>query len=306
MMIGFAPALVAGLERHPHHLDIADAFERVVGAAAGQFDQMGNEIAFDLRWIDEMGHAEAVAPFLLGFVQIDADDHAGADQSQALDDIEADAAEAEDDAIAARFHLGGVDDRADAGGDAAADIADLVEGRVLADFGQRDFGSDGEVREGGAAHIMMDHPAPVGEAAGAIGHEALALGDPDFLAEIGLGVQAIFAFAAFGRVERDDVIADLQRFHAAARLRRTMPAPSWPMMAGNRPSGIGAGNREFIGMADAGRLDLHQHLALLRTFEIDFDDLQRLGLLEGNGGAGFHFGSRPPAKEAGTIMRGSN
>jgi hypothetical protein len=35
--------------------------------------------------------------------------------------------------------LGGVDDRADAGGDPAANIADLVEGRVLADFRHRDF-----------------------------------------------------------------------------------------------------------------------------------------------------------------------
>ena len=48
MMIDCAPALVAGLERHAHDFHIADAFERVVGAAPGQFDQMGDEIALDV------------------------------------------------------------------------------------------------------------------------------------------------------------------------------------------------------------------------------------------------------------------
>ena len=106
-----------------------------------------------------------------------------------------------------RLHFGGVDDGADAGGDAAADIADLVEGRVVAHFGQRDFGQDGVIREGGAAHVVMHHLALVGEARGAVGHQALALGGADFLAEIGLGIEAIFAFAAFRRVERNDVVA---------------------------------------------------------------------------------------------------
>jgi hypothetical protein len=43
-----------------------------------------------------MGHAETPAPFLRRCVQIDADDHPGANQAQALDNIEADAAQAED------------------------------------------------------------------------------------------------------------------------------------------------------------------------------------------------------------------
>ena len=51
---------------------------------------------------------------------------------QALDDVEADAAEPEHDGGGADLDLGGVDDRADAGGHAAADVADLVERRVLA------------------------------------------------------------------------------------------------------------------------------------------------------------------------------
>ena len=54
----------------------------------------------------------------------------GADQLRALDDVEADAAEAEDDDVGAGLDSGGPDHRADAGGDPAADVADLVERRV--------------------------------------------------------------------------------------------------------------------------------------------------------------------------------
>ena len=40
--------------------------------------------------------------------------------------------------------------------------------------------------------------------------------------------------------------------------------------------GIGAGERELVGVADAGGLDLDQHLAGLRAFEVDGLDGQRL------------------------------
>ena len=53
-----APALVAALERLAHHLDVADALEAVVGAALGQVDQIGHEVALDLLRVDEVGHAE--------------------------------------------------------------------------------------------------------------------------------------------------------------------------------------------------------------------------------------------------------
>jgi hypothetical protein len=58
----------------------------------------------------------------------------GCGQPQPLDDVEADAAESEHDAFRARLDLGGVEHRPDAGGDAAADVADLVERRVVADL----------------------------------------------------------------------------------------------------------------------------------------------------------------------------
>src|SRR5438876_712281 len=80
----------------------------------------------------------------------------------------------ENDDARTGLHLGGVDDRADAGGDAAADVADLVEGRIFADFRDRDLGQDGEIGEGGATHVVMHGLATQREATGAIGHHAFA------------------------------------------------------------------------------------------------------------------------------------
>ena len=98
----YAPAAMAGFQRLAHHGGVAGAVEGVVGAAVGQRDQMRDDIAVDLFRIDEMGHAEAAAPFFLGIVDVDADDLVGAHHLRALDDVEADAAEAEHDDIGAR------------------------------------------------------------------------------------------------------------------------------------------------------------------------------------------------------------
>src|SRR5690606_13930878 len=79
-----APAAMAGFERLAHDRDIAGAVERVVsaadlvGAALGHVDEVRDDIPLNLARIDEMGHAEALAPFLLGVVEIDPDDHVGA------------------------------------------------------------------------------------------------------------------------------------------------------------------------------------------------------------------------------------
>ena len=46
------------------------------------------------------------------------------------------------------------------------------------------------------------------------------------------------------------------------------------------PFRVGARQRVFVGVADAGRLDLDQHLSFLGTLELDlFDDERRLRLV---------------------------
>src|SRR6266851_1167492 len=71
----------------------------------------------------------------------------------------------------------------------------------------------------------------------------------------------------------------------------TMPAPSWPRIAGN-----GAGERELVGVADARRLHLDQHLAGFRPVEIDLGHRERLALVQGDGSAAFHGSSSPRRK----------
>ena len=234
-----------------------------------------------------MRHAEALAPFLLVVVEIDADDHVGTGEPQPLNHVEADAAETEDDRCRADLNLGGVDHRADPGGDAAADIADLVERRVRVDLGQRDLRQNRVVREGRAAHVMEDLVLADREARRAVRHHALTLRGPDRGAEICLARQAGRTLAAFRRVKRNDVVALLQRRDARTNVH--YDAGAFVAENGREDAfGIGTGKREFIRMADAGCLDLDQDLAFARTFEINFHDLQRFSSGNGNSGAGFH------------------
>src|SRR5690606_31414614 len=93
----FAPALVAALERLAHDLDVADAFEAVIGTAAGELDEVRDEIARHLLRIDEVGHPELFGELAPRRVDVDADDLGRADHARALDHVEPDAAEAEHD-----------------------------------------------------------------------------------------------------------------------------------------------------------------------------------------------------------------
>ena len=234
-----------------------------------------------------MRHAEALAPCLAVIVDVDADDHVGAGEPQALQHVEPDAAEAEHDRLGALLDLRGVDDGADAGGDAAADVADLVERRVLADFRDRDLRQHGVVRERRRAHVVMNGLAAEREARGAVGHQALALRGADRGAEIGLARQAGRALPAFRRVQRNDVVALLDAGDALADVDHDARA----FMAEDRRKQafrIGAGQCEFIGVADAGGLDLDQHFAFARPLELDGGYFQRLSGSNGDGGANIH------------------
>ena len=115
----------------------------------------------------------------------------------------------------------------------------------------------------------------------------LALRRTDRHAQIGLAAQAVLALPAFRRVERDDVIALLQRRHAGSNLRHDASA----LMAEDRrkqPLRIGAGERIFIRVADAGRLDLDQHLAGTWPLDIHGLQAQRLARLAGYRGSYLH------------------
>ncbi len=136
---------------------------------------------------------------------------------------------------------------------------------------------------------MVDLVLADREARRAVRHQALALRRADGGAQIGLARQARITFAAFGRIERDDMVALLHGRHAGADVDDDTGA----FMAENgreQTFGIGTGKGEIVGMADAGRLDLDQHLAGAGAFELNGHDLQRFSCLHGNGGANVHGG----------------
>jgi hypothetical protein len=206
-----------------------------------------------------------------------------------LDYVQADATKPKHHALRARLHLGGVEHGADASGDAAADVADLIEGGVLADLGYCDLGQHGEIRERGGAHVVVQLLAFEREARRSVRHDALALRRSYGGAQVGLAREARRTLPAFGRVKGDDVVALLHAGHAWPDVDNDAGA----LMAEDsrkQPFGVGARQRELVGVTDAGGLHFHQYLSGLRTVEVDLGDDKRLGLFQCDSGAGFHGG----------------
>src|SRR4051794_1869839 len=114
---------------------------------------------------------------------------------------------------------------------------------------------------------MEDRLALVAEARGAVGHHTLALRCADRGAQVGLLAQATFALPALRRVERDHMIARLDRDHARADLAHN----AGTLMAEDRRKdsfAVKTIQRVGVGVADSGRLDLDQNLTGLRPFEV--------------------------------------
>ena len=122
---------------------------------------------------------------------------------------------------------------------------------------------------------MMQRLAAARESAGAVGHHAAALRLANRSAQIGLARKAGWAIAAFGNVERDDVVAALQRRHARPRFNHDARA----LMSEDRREQalrIGARQSVGVGVADAGRLDFDQDFAGLWPLEVHACDFERL------------------------------
>jgi hypothetical protein len=198
---------------------------------AGELHEVVDQVLMFLR-VDEVGHAELARQRLARRVQVDADDLVGADHLRALNHVQADAAEAEHHHVGAGLDLGREQHRADTGGDAAADVADLVEGCVLAIFGQRS-----RARRCGCK----------GAAPGNSGLPPM----EKRLVESGISPLPCVARIAVHRL----VLRDRQLLHCRhsgvysgitwspalsdvtpAPTSSTTPAPSWPRIDGNSPS----------------------------------------------------------------------
>src|SRR6516162_1054194 len=81
---------------------------------------------------------------------------------------------------------------------------------------------------------------------------------------------------------RDDVVTFFHRGHAGADLDDDTQNRR------EQPFRIGAGQSEFVGVADARCLDLNQDLAGARTVELDGGDFKGFAGCKGDGGANIH------------------
>ena len=282
-----APAAVGAFQCRAHHVHIADAFKAVIHAPARHLDDHLLDGLVEVLGVHAVGGAEGPGQVELAGVGVDGDDAAGLGQLGTLDNGQADAAQAEHGHGVAFLHLGGVLDRAQTCGHAAAQQADLLGVGIGVDLGQRDGGNHGVFAEGRAAHVVIDGLAVVAEACRAIGHHALALGGAHGHAQIGLSALAEQAFAAFGGVQRNHMVAGLDAGHAFAHFHHD--ARAFVAQHGREDAfGVVTAQGESVGMTDAGMGDLDQHLASLGRRDVDFDDLQGFSGFEGYGGAGFH------------------
>src|SRR5262245_56251062 len=81
----------------PHYRDVASAV-RSGRRRARHVDEVRDQLAADLFRVDEVRHAEALAPSLLGIVGV-GDDNVRAGEPQSLDNIEPDTPEPEHNAL---------------------------------------------------------------------------------------------------------------------------------------------------------------------------------------------------------------
>ena len=134
---------------------VTNALERIIHAAVGEFDNdFLNGVVVILR-VDEIGGTELSGQGFLGRVGVDGNDAFRLGHHGTLNHRQADATEAEHSHGRAGFDFGGVEDRADTGGHAAAQQADLVQWRFLAHLGQGNFRHHGVLGEGAGAHIVV-------------------------------------------------------------------------------------------------------------------------------------------------------
>src|ERR1700683_182589 len=137
-------------------MGVTGAVEAEISPAVCQSVEARDQIASNSLRVDEIHQTKTTTPFLLGIVEINANDLVGADHAGALDNIKTNGPETEHHYAGTRRYLCGIYYRADAGRDAPANVTDLVEWRVLADFSDSNFGQYGIIRKCGAPHEVVD------------------------------------------------------------------------------------------------------------------------------------------------------
>ena len=283
---------MTGLECRTHQFHVTHTFKGVVRAAIGHLDDHFLNRLVVVVGIDCISGAQLSGDIELAGIDVHADDSAGLGHLGADDGCQADAAETEDGHSRAFLNFGGVQNRADTGGHATAQQADLVQGCLPGDLRQGDFRQHGVLGESRATHVVVQRLALVGEAGGAIRHHTLALGCTNGATQVGFARGAELALATFSGIEGNDVVTDFQSGYAGAdRFNNT--ATFMAKDSGKQALWVSARQGVSVGMAYTGGNDTHQDLALLRRGNINFNDFQRLVGFKRHRGTGFNHWQAP-------------
>ena len=279
-----APATVRTFQCGAHYVGVANALKAVVHAPGGHLDNDLLNGLVKVLGVDAVGGAKSLGQIELAGVGVHGNDAARLGLLGTLNDSQANTTQTKHRHRVTFLHLGGVLDRAQAGGYAAAQQADLLWVGIGVDLGQRDFGHHGVLRESGATHVVVNGLAVVAKAGGAIGHHAFALGGAHRGAQVGFSALAEQAFAAFGGVQRNDMVTGLDAGHAFTHLHHNTGA-FVAQYNGEQAFGVFTAQGECIGVAHTGVGDFDQHLAFLRGGDVDFHNLQGFTSFKGNSGA---------------------
>ena len=175
--------------------------------------------------------------------------------------------------------FGGVEDRAETGGDGAADQRRAIERHLVADLHQGVLVDEHHLGEGREAQELVDRGAIPGEAWRLV---VLPL-QPLPVAEDRPPGEAVLAVTAEDREAADDVVARFDMGDVGAD--RLDDPGGLVARHGRGVVAVLAFHEVEIAVAEPGGDGAHQHLARTRPVDLDLGDLQHGGDLRQNGGA---------------------
>ena len=246
-----------------------------------------------------MGGAELHGVLPLELQRVDRDDVARARERRALDRVDADAADPVDHGRVARPDAARVDRGAPAGRHPAADQRHCLKRQVVVDLDARMLGHHrplGErAEQAHLAEVLAVGMEPERAVRQAVVHEQR----PE-VAQVGHALGAEPAVPA-GRQERaDDMVAWLEPGHAGADL---LDHPGPLVAAHDRvPHRDVTGTQVVVRVAQAGRREPDEHLALLGRIEVHLDDLPVLAHVPEHRCPGLH--ALSPARATARRYRG--
>lgn len=255
--------------------------------SASQFAHRFDRVAV-LR-IDHVGRSETPGEFQLLRHRVDRDDLHGSGNACGLDDIQPDAAAAEDRDRVAGGHVARVEDRAESGDHSTSDQGGELQRKVLRDLHYRPLGHGRQFGEGRDTGIVKDLLAAGRmEARPAIRHPPGEAHRRPHVAERGASAEAVFADATRHPPDRNHVVAFHDRLDALSH--RLDDARALVSEDDGHLHRLVTLHHVQVAVTDSRRVHPHLHLPASGGRYHHGLEPQRGVRLMKNGGLGFHTG----------------